>query len=118
MGDSTNYGDAATASELLRPSVYDLYGVDEEQLLCPRGRMEVELILVSGLPLAVTHRSLSPVSRCLSPSVMVEPLGSVSQEKDLQPCDLVSLRSLVVDPGMRVRHQARHQTRLLDQDLL
>lgn len=40
---------------------------------------------------------------------MVEPLSSVSQHKDLQPCDLVSLRSLVVAPGMRVRHRARQQ---------
>lgn len=109
MGDSTNYGDAATASELLRPSVYDLYGVDEEQLLCPRSRKEVKLVLVSGLSLAVSHRSLSPASRCLSPSVMVEPLSSVSQQNDLQPCDLVSLRSLAVDPGMGLRHRARQQ---------
>lgn len=52
MSDSTNYGDAATASELLRLSVYDLYGVDEEQLLCPRSRKEVTLVLVSGVSLA------------------------------------------------------------------
>ncbi|TWW79972.1 EF-hand domain-containing family member B, partial [Takifugu flavidus] len=51
VGDSTNYGDAATASELLRPSVYDLYGVDEEQLLCPRSRKELSQIFV-GLDLS------------------------------------------------------------------
>lgn len=35
-------GDTATASELLQPSVYDLHGVDEEQLLRPRSRKEVD----------------------------------------------------------------------------
>lgn len=42
VGDSTNYSDTATASELLQPSVYDLHGVDEEQLLRPRSRKEVD----------------------------------------------------------------------------
>lgn len=53
--------------------------------------------------------SLTCVSVSLSPSVMVEPLSSVSPQNDLESCDLVSLRSLVVDPGMRVRHRARQK---------
>lgn len=33
----------------------------------------------------------------------------MSQQNDLHPGDLVSLRSLAVDPGMRLRHRARQQ---------
>lgn len=48
VGDSTNYGDVATAAALLHPSVYHRHGVDEEQLLRPRSRKEVDLLLVSS----------------------------------------------------------------------
>lgn len=48
VGDRTNYGDTATAAVLLHPSVYHLHGVDEEQLLRPRSRKEVDLLLLSS----------------------------------------------------------------------
>ena len=41
VSDHTNYGDGATAYELLYPTLLSLRGVYEEHLFCPRTKEEV-----------------------------------------------------------------------------
>ncbi|TSK20150.1 EF-hand domain-containing family member B [Bagarius yarrelli] len=44
ISDRTNYGEEGTAYELLFPSLYSLYRVDERHLFCPRTKNEMEQI--------------------------------------------------------------------------
>ncbi|XP_053468084.1 EF-hand domain-containing family member B [Ictalurus furcatus] len=44
IGDRTNYGEEGTAYELLFPTLYSLFGVDERHFFCPRTKDEMEHI--------------------------------------------------------------------------
>ncbi|KAM7421486.1 hypothetical protein PAMA_015566 [Pampus argenteus] len=41
VGDTNNYGDGATAADLLHPSVHALQGVHEQHFSCPRTKTEI-----------------------------------------------------------------------------
>ncbi|KAM3872997.1 EF-hand domain-containing family member B [Diretmus argenteus] len=47
VSDTNNYGETATAAELLYPSIHSLRGVHEEHFFCPRTREEIAEIFRS-----------------------------------------------------------------------
>lgn len=44
ISDRTNYGDEATAQDLLHPPLHSLYGVREQEFFCPRTKDEIAQI--------------------------------------------------------------------------